>query len=187
MNKTARHTIMNEKPPSADTSTMKLYFAYGSNLSSTQMARRCPNSVAVGLGWLSGWVWIINERHYANIVRSEKNSSREDNGSTDHPGVYGVLYQLAPDDEETLDLCEGVPWAYEKVVLKVQKQDENGNEVELVDTLVYVDFQNVKPDTPKTEYVGRMSKGVKESHDRWGFPIWFADKVMRRHIPGLEW
>ncbi|KAK6065449.1 major facilitator superfamily transporter [Seiridium cupressi] len=137
----------------------KLYFAYGSNLSSTQMARRCPNSIAVGLAWLPGWDWIINERRYANIVQhhhTSPSSSSPAEAGEDHPGVYGVLYRLPPADEITLDGCEGVPWAYEKVVLDVTTLDETGQEKKKkkVKALVYVDFNNVKPDNPWPERIG---------------------------------
>ena len=33
----------------------RLYFAYGSNLSTTQMQYRCPRSTPVGLAHLKGW------------------------------------------------------------------------------------------------------------------------------------
>ena len=47
-----------------------LYLAYGSNLSTTQMSQRCPESRLVGVAVLEGWRWIINERGYANIVEA---------------------------------------------------------------------------------------------------------------------
>jgi hypothetical protein len=52
-----------------------LYFAFGSNLSTGQMLQRCPSSVPVGLGYLPGWKWIINERGYANIVQVDTTGS----------------------------------------------------------------------------------------------------------------
>lgn len=45
-----------------------LYFAYGSNLSSTQMLARCPSSTPVALARLRGWRWLINSCGYANVV-----------------------------------------------------------------------------------------------------------------------
>ena len=47
-----------------------LYFAFGSNLSSTQMRSRCPGAAAVGLAFLPGYDFIINERGFANVVPS---------------------------------------------------------------------------------------------------------------------
>lgn len=176
-------------PANAD--NHKLYFAYGSNLSSTQMAQRCPNSIAVGLASLPGWDWIINERRYANIVRCAAPSpnvsqSAKEQEEAVHPGVYGILYRLPPHDEVILDRYEGVPWAYEKVILDVWVA-RKGAEREKVQALVYVDFNNVKPGTPWTEYVERMSRGVKEACEQWEFPAWFAETVMRRFLPGLKW
>ncbi|KAA8572454.1 hypothetical protein EYC84_003074 [Monilinia fructicola] len=54
--------------PASGPETPTLYFAYGSNLSLTQMKARCPNSTYYGLGVLQGYRWIINQRGYANIV-----------------------------------------------------------------------------------------------------------------------
>ncbi|GJC95769.1 AIG2 family protein [Colletotrichum higginsianum IMI 349063] len=123
------------------TPTPRLYFAYGSNLSPTQMALRCPSSVPVGLAHLPDYTFIINSRHYANVVRvaptsgthavaapggsnSSSSSSGGDNSSDPqtspaNPGVYGVLYILPPADEAVLDRCEGVPYAYQKENLLV--------------------------------------------------------------------
>ncbi|KAI0810125.1 hypothetical protein GGR55DRAFT_153235 [Xylaria sp. FL0064] len=121
----------------------RLYFAYGSNLSTTQMRHRCPHSPPLGLAHLAGWTWIINERGYANIIPAES-SAKEGTGSTagtdlrhvlsqnqlpslspGHPVgvVYGLIYRLHPDDEAALDLYEGVGYAYEKVMMKIPRTD----------------------------------------------------------------
>lgn len=183
----------------------KLYFAYGSNLSSTQMASRCPRATAVGLAHLPGWDWIINERHYANVVRRPTQKNGKIKKKDECPGVYGVLYRLPPADEITLDICEGVPLAYQKLMLEVAvvndkkaKPGDDDDDVEeeekitaatttTVEALVYVDLNNVRPADPKPEYVGRMSRGVAEAHGAWGFPVWFADRVMKKYVPGLDW
>jgi len=67
-----------------------LYFAFGSNLSTDQMLRRCPSSVPVGLGYLPGWRWIINERGYANIVQDDDAGSPVKGKGTDGPGDTDV-------------------------------------------------------------------------------------------------
>ncbi|KAI4592974.1 hypothetical protein KJ359_010227 [Pestalotiopsis sp. 9143b] len=185
----------------------KLYFAYGSNLSSTQMASRCPRAIAVGLAHLPGWDWIINERHYANVVQHPAQREEKIKKKDECPGVYGVLYRLPPADEATLDICEGVPVAYQKMTLEVAvvndknaaKPGSAGDDAEeeeitaaaatttTVEALVYVDLNNVRPADPKPEYVGRMSRGVAEARGAWGFPVWFADRVMKKYVPGLDW
>ncbi|KAH8159443.1 hypothetical protein CIB48_g8800 [Xylaria polymorpha] len=116
----------------------RLYFAYGSNLSTAQMRSRCPSSTPVGLAYLTGWTWIINERGYANIIANKCQSSPQDGTvdqveandnpelSWDQPpkavpgtGVYGLIYRLHPDDERDLDMYEGVGYAYERRMLEV--------------------------------------------------------------------
>ena len=117
-------------PSSSSSSTptgSRLYFAYGSNLSTTQMASRCPGARPLHLAWLGGWRFIINTRGVANIVPDDSDAfttaasnrpvTTGSEGSS--PGVYGILYEIDADDEESLDLCEGVPFVYEKVEMGV--------------------------------------------------------------------
>ncbi|KAF7907216.1 uncharacterized protein EAF01_004803 [Botrytis porri] len=130
-------------------SPQTLYFAYGSNLSLTQMQTRCPDSTYIGMGVLQNYRWIVNQRGYANVVfcgefeshshsHSQSNSqsksqSGEDikDGTHHHPSiketatnlpsntVYGLLYTLSRRDERALDINEGVPFAYTKAYLPI--------------------------------------------------------------------
>ncbi|RYO81291.1 hypothetical protein DL766_009765 [Monosporascus sp. MC13-8B] len=136
-----------------------LYFAYGSNLSPTQMQYRCPNSPPVALAHLPGWMWLINERGYANIVQVDRKPLQPQEGpvsavSTADHGIYGVLYKLDSEDEAMLDVYEGVPWAYEKCYLEATKfTGESLADGERVKALVYVDFRRVSPSNPTPEYM----------------------------------
>ncbi|KAF8915928.1 condensin complex subunit SMC2 [Mucidula mucida] len=96
-----------------------LYFAYGSNLSVTQMIARCQYNPSVSakplaVAHLPNWTWIINQRGYANVVPpslqldsllSEATTTNDVLPST---GVYGLLYAMDPEDEQSLDIYEGV-------------------------------------------------------------------------------
>ncbi|MCB1492504.1 MAG: gamma-glutamylcyclotransferase [Rhodobiaceae bacterium] len=75
---------------------MRLYFAYGSNMSVQQMKRRCPAARPLGIAHLDGWRFIINMRGTASIVP--------------HPGgrVEGVLWRCTSECVATLDVFEGV-------------------------------------------------------------------------------
>ena len=86
----------------------RLYFAFGSNLWLYQMATRCPESRYLGYAQLPGYRWQINQRGYANVVPSPE----------DH--VEGLVYLLSASDEARLDINEGVPLAYEKLLLNVE-------------------------------------------------------------------
>ncbi|KAK6501484.1 hypothetical protein TWF481_009322 [Arthrobotrys musiformis] len=141
----------------ADCAT-KSYFAYGSNLWLDQMSRRCPSSVFTSVARLPNYRWIISERGYANIVRS--------------PGdeVWGMLYDLPPADEASLDRYEGVPVAYVKEMMTVELVDGGSAEV-----LVYIDYNHVLDGVVLEEYVGRMSSGIKDAI-RKGVPVGYIRK-----------
>lgn len=79
-----------------------LYFGFGSNLGRQQMAERCAASEYVGIARLSDFAWIINERGYATVIDSKDDE------------VWALVYNLEPNDEDWLDLMEGVPIWYTK-------------------------------------------------------------------------
>lgn len=177
-----------------------LYFAFGSNLSSTQMRSRCPGAAAVGLAFLPGYDFIINERGFANVVprAATPGDGNHGSGSDRGAGVYGVLYRLAsPAEKERLDRYEGVPWAYEDLVLDVEQLppaagggatggNSDSSSKEVVRALVYVDRARVKPSAPRAEYVVRMNAGIREAGAEWGLPGWYVRDVMRRYIPSAD-
>lgn len=98
-----------------------LYFAYGSNLSPTQMRMRCTvnpknSSKPLAIAILHKWRWLICEAGYANVlpppgmrvgpqhsdlVRQVPISGTED-------AVYGILYEMDSGDERILDGYEGI-------------------------------------------------------------------------------
>lgn len=179
-----------------------LYFAFGSNLSSTQMRTRCPGAAAVGLAFLPGYDFIINERGFANVVCSTATSTTATTGgsststtTTTAPrdarqgGVYGVLYRLSsPAEKHRLDRYEGVPRAYEDLVLDVEQLSGGGGNsatspARTVRALVYVDRVRVSPSAPRAEYVVRMNTGIREAGAEWGLPRGYVRDVMRRYIP----
>jgi hypothetical protein len=144
------------------------------------MRQRCPFSTPIGLGYLEGWKWLINERGYANVVKLSDSEAAKGKGK-DY-GVYGLLYLLPPDDEMKLDRHEGVPLAYEKMTCDVQwVRDGQGKTLdEAVKTLVYVDRERVGEGVPHDEYVQRMERGIEDVVKNWGLDMEYAVKVMRR-------
>ena len=93
----------------------ELYFGYASNLSPQAIKGRCPDSLFCGLGVLKGWKFNINSTGYGNIVESAEDE------------VYGSLSFLSPRDEAGLDESEGVPWAYEKKWVEVERINADGS------------------------------------------------------------
>ena len=78
-----------------------LYFAYGSNMEPDQMRSRCPDHVVVGLGALREHrlIFPLNSPRWGGGVASVQ----PHHGET----VWGVLYELTPEDMKGLDEREG--------------------------------------------------------------------------------
>ena len=134
------------------------------------MARRCPENKFVGLGILRGWKWFINTRRYANIIRSPEDL------------VYGLVYEISPSDEASLDRSEGVPRDYTKETMEIELQLVGDGGKSVVQGLVYIDERRVEEGEPWEEYVYRMNMGIGDATAR-GLPRWYINKYMRKFIP----
>ncbi|TVY22041.1 hypothetical protein LARI1_G000073 [Lachnellula arida] len=169
-----------------------LYFAYGSNLSLTQMASRCPTSTYHALATLRNWKWVIGERGYANIVASPGSTAKstfglrgrplapagedEDGNGDGEDYVVGMLYYLEAADEANLDRAEGVPDVYVKQMLDV---DVLGmGTAQRVTALVYVDVARAGTGVCREEYVGRMNRGVRDAVGK-GMSASYVEKYLR--------
>ena len=223
----------NSHSSSSSSNARIFYFAYGSNLSPTQMRLRCehdPKTSArpLAIARIERWRWLICERGYANVVPprewrvgrqvshgdivSVSSAGIEDDGESDEESdvVFGVLYEMTPEDEYLLDGYEGVDHsappstygnkipiavkpreqengAYNKwyVPAKVSKwlvAEEQGKDGDDITALVYVDEKRVAVGPPKFEYVGRMNRAIIESLEL-GMPEKWVMSVLRKHIP----
>lgn len=140
---------------------MNPYFAYGSNLWRRQMKERCPEHRLIGVGVLKGYRWIISERGYANIVKSDQDK------------VYGVVYKISPSDEQTLDTKEGVhSGAYRKEMMNIEIDNH------VLYCLVYID-PVTNEGKPKQEYIDRINKGISDSN----LPSAYVEEYIRRFVP----
>src|ERR1700712_4624805 len=120
---------------------MQPYFAYGSNLNVTQMARRCPDARDPRPATLADHDWLINERGVATVE------------PLDGAEVHGVLWQVSDRDLAVLDSAEGVPVRYRRDSMTVQTADGPA------DAWVYVDHR-VEPGPPRPGYLERIIEGA---------------------------
>ena len=176
----------------------RLYFAFGSNLHLGQMAERCPESRYVGVARLYDWQFQINNRRYANVVRSR--------GSW----VEGLVYRLSLTDEASLDKSEGVPTAYQKETLYVElsttpiehvaravpelakeleappRHDNSGGfqhhfRGQITPVLVYLSPVHVQEGKPWDEYINRMNAGIIDAR-KLGLTDHYIKLYLRRYI-----
>jgi gamma-glutamylcyclotransferase (GGCT)/AIG2-like uncharacterized protein YtfP len=81
----------------------RLYIAYGSNLNTSQMRWRCPDSRPVAKSWLHDYRLVFQGNPYgahANVI-PEKGQE-----------VPVVIWEITPQDERALDRYEGVAGGY---------------------------------------------------------------------------
>lgn len=82
-----------------------LYIAYGSNLDTTQMAFRCPGATVVAKSWLHDYRLVFQGmllNAHANVIPEEGQD------------VPVVIWEITKQDEDALDLYEGVRGGYYK-------------------------------------------------------------------------
>jgi len=120
---------------------MQSYFAYGSNLSVTQMTERCPDATDPRPATLADHDWLINERGVATVE------------PFDGSEVHGILWQISDQDLATLDRSEGVPVRYRRDRMTVQTNDGPA------EAWVYVDHR-VEPGAPRDGYLERIIDGA---------------------------
>lgn len=149
------------------------------------MKRRCPTSKFLGIGRLAGFKWMINARGYANIV---------ENGTASSTAlVYGAVYSLQQNDEDELDVNEGVPFAYTKEIMSIElwPVSEHAHAVDVHtqperrEMLVYIDRLRVDENQPRSEYIERMNSGIADAVAR-GMPDGYVRDVIRPFLPENE-
>ncbi|MBQ9016120.1 MAG: gamma-glutamylcyclotransferase [Firmicutes bacterium] len=89
----------------------KLYIAYGSNMNIGQMQRRCPTAKVVTNMYLEGHRLRFMGSHYGAVATIEP--SPDDL-------VPVTIWEICPDDEQSLDAYEGYPRLYRKETMKIK-------------------------------------------------------------------
>ncbi|KAK6512774.1 hypothetical protein TWF506_008941 [Arthrobotrys conoides] len=193
--------VFQSSPPRPDSPAYQahtgetLYFAYGSNLSFDQMAKRCPQSCYIGRARLHGYQFQINERGYANVVKAKRQRS----------GLFveGLCYRLQREDEGRLDRAEGVPIAYIKEEKEIEffpaqaallgrtatdlvqyptpinqdRQQAQNGEGEAALAMVYLSTKYVTPGLPWDEYITRMEQGLHQALQLGVSPEYIENEV----------
>ncbi len=123
-----------------------LYFAYGSNISMTQMKRRCPQAKPMFKATL--YNARMEFKKYADVVYEGKKRSF----------VKGVVYEVTKSDIKSLDVYEGYPQFYKKVRCVVE-----GPYNKFYEAFMYVMQHNVRElQLPPQSYLDIISEGYFE-------------------------
>lgn len=121
----------------------KIYIAYGSNMDTEQMKRRCPDAVLLGTGLLEGWRLMFKGSKTGAYATIE-----QEKGCT----VPILLWRISAEDEERLDRYEGFPAFYYKRTIYAVKTNEHGIRMGLTRGMVYIMHEERKLGTPSIHY-----------------------------------
>lgn len=128
--------------------SQKMYAAYGSNMNTSDMKKRCPNSRVVAIGSLRGWRLTFrgSRAGYANVEPERAGA------------VPVVIWAISDECEVALDEYEEYPELYEKEVVCIETQTGS------VSAMLYrmaVPHRN-RPTIPASDYMECLCKGYAE-------------------------
>jgi len=145
----------------------EVYFAYGSNVDAVEVDGRTAPSLGVAR---------LDDHRLAFTRRSVRTGT----GVADvisAPGevVWGVLYELEPDQVSALDAKEGLGWAYGRVSRRVRTPA--GEEVDaFLYTVLHKEAEQVPP---SDAYLARLLRGAR----RHGLPADYVQALERFQTP----
>jgi len=106
---------------------MRPYFAYGSNIVSNTLKRRCPTARFVGVARLHHYRFGIVRSGYASVVPEC------------HAVLYGVLWLVTAADERRLDAYEEIATGlYRRACLSVEPVPNHRDGRRRISALVYL-------------------------------------------------
>lgn len=123
--------------------TPTLYFAYGSNMNSAQMAQRCPDAHIVGWGFLPKHALVF--AGHSQRWGAATADIRPKLGTR----VLGILYSISKSDLAALDRAEGYPYVYDRKNVVVHAEGGLGN----VKALTYFMSERRPLGAPASAYV----------------------------------
>lgn len=126
----------------------KIYAAYGSNMNTADMKKRCPQSDVVTVGSLCGWRLTFrgNETGYANVEPDKTGT------------VPVVLWEISEECESALDEYEEYPTLYEKEVVSIETKMGSISAMLYRMTLQYRNRLSI----PATDYMKCLRHGYAE-------------------------
>ena len=130
---------------------MKLYLAYGSNLSVEQMERRCPDAKPIGKAILPEWKLVFKIHATIEPCKGSK--------------VPVLVWKISDRDEQNLDRYEGYPSYYIKQDVELMMTDLRGRNPRPVTAMVYIMADGHRVRMPMKGYVDILVEG----YERFGF------------------
>ncbi len=133
----------------------KLYFAFGSNMLTERIEQRVGKVQCMGAFSVPGWRLVFNagdgKTCYANMTKSDNPSHI----------VMGVLYALTPKQMRQLDMYEGAPNLYTRMVIG-RRMDLNRDIFAYVSINPGYTQQEARGIYPAKDYIELMIAGYEQ-------------------------
>jgi cation transport regulator ChaC len=144
----------------------EIYFAYGSNIDAVEVDGREARSLGMAR---------LDDHRLAFTRRSVRTGTGvADVISAQGEVVWGVLYELEPDQAAALDAKEGLGWAYVRVSRHVRTPDG-----EDVDVFLYTVLHKEREEVPPSDaYLARLLHGAR----RHGLPADYVRALERLRV-----
>lgn len=139
----------------------RYYIAYGSNLSTEQMAFRTPDAKIVGTAILYGWQLLF--RVHATV---EPNPERN---------TPVLVWEISEQDEKNLDRYEGYPVYYYKKELPVEVFPQDGGEPKHLTAMAYIMTDGRGLREPAQSYYEVLEQGYRDFH----FPMHILEHALQ--------
>ena len=143
----------------------RLYLAYGSNLSVSQMRHRCPDAHIIGTAEI---------KDYRLMYKGSKTGSYATIEPEEGQKVPVLVWSISNRDEASLDRYEGYPTFYYKKELQVEIKTLRGNELGEHTAMVYIMDERRDHGMPSVYYEDVLREGYK----RFGFPEKVLDESL---------
>lgn len=119
-------------------------FAYGMNTNIKSMKIRCPDAKLLGKATLSDYRFRFAT--HADVIPSKKSK------------VEGVLWEITDICLESLDMCEGYPFYYDRILVPVSFTDT------IVESYVYVMQPGSGESMPSESYLNLVLAGYRDNN-----------------------
>lgn len=148
----------------------KYYLAYGSNLSMTQMAGRCPDAVYVGTAEIADYQLLFKGSHTGSYLTVEPKAGKK---------VPVLVWRISDRDERNLDRYEGCPEFYYKREITVEmKSLTDGMPLGKIDALIYIMHEERSLGCPTLRYY----EVCLEGYFRFGFPRGILEQALKDSV-----
>lgn len=131
-----------------------IYFAYGSNMSSKRLHKRCSSAIVEQTAKLSKYRLFFHKKSIDGTGKADVIWTGDNNDA-----VYGVIFHIAKKDIRALDAAEGEGKHYERVTRKVQGVDGRRRTVQMYIAKI-ISFDEMLH--PSKQYLSYLIQGAKE-------------------------